>query len=914
MNRKSAFFLRGGLIAALFMSMSAMAVDVREKYVFKGPFNMKTATGVSFSFDCNDAGNVCRRYVYFKSGEGYYKVPFNVSGNGKTVVTVDRIDCIGAEGKVAGWENIDEVLVSFWREDVTPIKWKASGLEVTRKPYNAVIVMANCATHVFPRKLEACGMIPLFVDANELDENMLDGVALVVPIGDTRKFPKKAMDAINQFKLRRGVLLPSKERLAATTQRQLLQLLAKQLPELGEEFAVKLAEDDAQKKKDAEAAARFPAFMLEGGEDEIRGIDCHVAYGPERVGNDPTWENWDENCRILKAVGFNTLNVNVARGGIAFYESKVLPMSPEVKTKGDSIELIKKACEKHGMKFIAWKVCFYSRAGMKTPEFEKWIADGRGALSAEGKRSGEWLCPVRPENRALEIEALVELAKRGPWAISLDYIRYHGMNWCFCDYCRKAFEEYSGEKVAAWPKDALVDGCKNEKWEEFRRRNVTELVREVSRRVRAEAPGVKIRADVFCRPKGNALSVAQEWDLWCREGLLDMISPMNGMGGMATGEDISDLLKIQIPASAGIPLVPTYYPSISKRTSNADDFMKVIAVGRNAGVKGFCTFTFDGRLIEMLGLGEKNPAAREIKRVPVETLPLKCTSVETVKGQAPSLLPSGRKMKLVWNDEFDGDKLDDTKWGYRTNFWGRQAHWFAKPEDNSVEVKDGLMKMKLVKRPDGQFVSPQLQTGEIVWDVPSDPNAKGFWPLVKREKPKFMHRYGYYECRCRLQQERGWWSAFWMQAPMQGTSLDPRRAGIEHDIMESFHPGELIPHAFHMNGYGGDYQLFMCPRLTKEESHYYSLTLDKTQFHVFGMLWEPDGYTIFIDGRQHGPKVGTGKGEAVSQTEEFVLLTTEAKFYRKNRMTGKASPDLEAAYAAGDAFIVDYVRVYDLVD
>jgi hypothetical protein len=332
--------------------------------------------------------------------------------------------------------------------------------------------------------------------------------------------------------------------------------------------------------------------------------------------------------------------------------------------------------------------------------------------------------------------------------------------------------------------------------------------------VRAEAPGVKIRAAVFRRPNGNALSVAQEWDRWCREGLLDMVCPMNGMDGSTSKDGLSDLLKIQIPASAGVPLVPTYYPSISKRTANADDFMNVIRAGRKAGIKGFCTFTFDGRLIEMLGLGEKKTSAREIKRVPVESLPLKCTSTETVKGQAPSLLPVGRKMKLVWNDEFDGDRLDDTKWGYRTNFWGRQAHWFAKPEDNSVEVKDGLMKMKLVKRPDGQFVSPQLQTGEIVWDVPHDPNAKGFWPLVKREKPKFMHRYGYYECRCRLQQERGWWSAFWMQAPMQGTCLDPRRAGIEHDIMESFHPGELIPHCFHANGYGADHQLFMCPRLT----------------------------------------------------------------------------------------------------
>ena len=56
------------------------------------------------------------------------------------------------------------------------------------------------------------------------------------------------------------------------------------------------------------------------------------------------------------------------------------------------------------------------------------------------------------------------------------------------------------------------------------------------------------------------------------------------------------------------------------------------------------------------------------------------------------------------------------------------------------------------------------------------------------------------------------------------------------------------------------------------------------------------------------------EGEAVSQTEEFVLITTEAKLYRANRMTGKGFPELEPAAAAGDAFIVDYVRVYDIVE
>lgn len=295
----------------------------------------------------------------------------------------------------------------------------------------------------------------------------------------------------------------------------------------------------------------------------------------------------------------------------------------------------------------------------------------------------------------------------------------------------------------------------------------------------------------------------------------------------------------------------------------------------------------------------------------LDAFPHVCESVAAVDGREPSLLPKGVKLGLVWHDEFDGNSLDESKWSYRTNFWGRRAHWFATPEDNAVEVKDGLLRMKLVKRTDGQFVSPQLQTGELVWDVPHQENPKGFWPLPKREKPKFMHRYGYYECRCRLQQLPGWWSAFWMQTPMQGCSLDPRRAGIEHDIMESFDPGEVIPHCFHANGYGADYQGFRCPRVKENDEAI--LALDKTQFHVFGMLWEPDGYTLFIDGRQHGPKVGQGDGEAVSQTDEFILLTTEAKWYRNDHMTGKGVPELEAAAAAGDDFVVDYVRVYDIV-
>ncbi|MBE6384005.1 MAG: hypothetical protein E7049_13460, partial [Lentisphaerae bacterium] len=63
-----------------------------------------------------------------------------------------------------------------------------------------------------------------------------------------------------------------------------------------------------------------------------------------------------------------------------------------------------------------------------------------------------------------------------------------------------------------------------------------------------------------------------------------------------------------------------------------------------------------------------------------------CEGVVAVEGREASLLPPGKKFKLVWNDEFDGDRLDVSKWSYRTNFWGQRAYWFATPEDNAVEV------------------------------------------------------------------------------------------------------------------------------------------------------------------------------------------------------------------------------------
>lgn len=300
-----------------------------------------------------------------------------------------------------------------------------------------------------------------------------------------------------------------------------------------------------------------------------------------------------------------------------------------------------------------------------------------------------------------------------------------------------------------------------------------------------------------------------------------------------------------------------------------------------------------------------------------------CVEATPVPDHAPSFLPPGKSFRLVWHDEFDGDALDMSKWSYRTNYWGRRAHWYAPAEDGCVELHEGFCFLKVRRLLNGEYVSPQLQTGGLMWDIPRIEHPRTMWPLPPIDKPKFEHRYGYYECRCRLQREKGWWSAFWMQSASQGVTHDPGRSGVESDIMEAFEPGVVSTHCFHYNGTGDGHRRFDSYRCTAGANSIASpevqrrikaaeMQMGSDDFHTYGRLWEPDGYTVFVDGRQSGAKVGAGPGEAVSHTPQFILISMEVKGYRLRKATGKYNPDIAAAVERGDAFTVDYVRVFDI--
>ncbi|MGI5857175.1 MAG: glycoside hydrolase family 16 protein [Candidatus Merdivicinus sp.] len=261
-----------------------------------------------------------------------------------------------------------------------------------------------------------------------------------------------------------------------------------------------------------------------------------------------------------------------------------------------------------------------------------------------------------------------------------------------------------------------------------------------------------------------------------------------------------------------------------------------------------------------------------------------------------SLLPEGYNWKLVWHDEFDGTELDRSKWGYRLHLM-QKRHQTYTDQGAMLDGKSNLL-MPLIQK-DGQFFSSQLQTGENFMDRPVEGTDGSYseelsWPIARLEEPRFLHTYGYYEIRCKLQEQPGWWSAFWLQSPIIGSSLDPEISGVELDIMENFTRDGRISHNHHWNGYGAQHQSVGSGNIQTEET--------PDGFHRFGLHWRPDGYTYYVDGRKTWHVDGP-----VSRTPQFILISTECCGYRDGN---RPREDL-AAVTEPDAFIVDYVRVFD---
>ncbi len=223
-------------------------------------------------------------------------------------------------------------------------------------------------------------------------------------------------------------------------------------------------------------------------------------------------------------------------------------------------------------------------------------------------------------------------------------------------------------------------------------------------------------------------------------------------------------------------------------------------------------------------------------------------------------VPEENGYAIVWEDNFDGDRLDETKWRHRLT--GPRRIGYNDPA--MVQVKDGNLM--------------------LIYDIKGDSICAG----AIGTDVTFASTYGYYECRARLQQSKGPWAAFWLQSPLVAQGEDPATFGAEIDIFENntHAGGDWVTHAVHW-AYGPN------QKSTGRMDSY--LEGMQTGFHLFALEWTPEKYAFYIDGLKFHE---TDKG--LSHVDEYIILSMEIP----TTLEG-----IKQA-CAPDTFIVDYVRVY----
>lgn len=364
---------------------------------------------------------------------------------------------------------------------------------------------------------------------------------------------------------------------------------------------------------------------------EFRALWEHHATGPFPG-------NWNAAIDGLVTNGFNAIFPNMLWGGLAHYASSVLPRSAEFTQYGDQIAACVAAARARGVETHVWKVNWNL---MGAPQ--QFINDLRASSRTQVSRTGQpidWLCPSHPANFALETNSMLEVVRNYDVnGVHFDYIRYPDADYCYCTGCSQRFQAQTGRTVATWPQDVLAAGSLRTAFLDWRREQITKLVRAVSSEAKRLKPGVKISAAVFPDAASALDGVGQDWRRWIDEGLVDFLCPMDYRKDLS---GFTNLVAQQMSYAAGrIPI----YPGIGAFILEPDGVLAQLEGARALNPDGFILFELTAssatNLLPQLRAGATAPDEPDTDR---DLLP-----------DAWELRYFGSLTNATWQTDFDHD-------------------------------------------------------------------------------------------------------------------------------------------------------------------------------------------------------------------------------------------------------------------
>ena len=277
-------------------------------------------------------------------------------------------------------------------------------------------------------------------------------------------------------------------------------------------------------------------------------------------------------------------------------------------------------------------------------------------------------------------------------------------------------------------------------------------------------------------------------------------------------------------------------------------------------------------LVGAVGCGDKNNSGSDTAPETTET------TTEAVD------VPELEGYSLLWNDEFSGSTLDESKWNYEPHEPGwtnEELQEYTTSTDN-VFLRDGKLVIKAIK---------------------SDKNGKDYYTSGKvtgQNKTDFT--YGKVVVSAKVPEGQGLWPAIWMMPKEESYYGQWPKCG-EIDIMEVL--GNDVNTAYGTLHYGEPHGEIQGTWGLTGQSY-------ADSFHEYSVEWEPGEIRWYIDGNLYNTANDWFTAVQGEDEKPYPAPFDQPFFVQMNLAVGgtwPGNPDETTDFDKAE-FEVDYVRVY----
>lgn len=291
----------------------------------------------------------------------------------------------------------------------------------------------------------------------------------------------------------------------------------------------------------------------------------------------------------FKAAGLRVVMPYVTTtSGAALYPSKII--DTKLYSDWDPVSFIVRAAHKRGLQ--VYPVTCVLACGKQKPKGILLKHPEWALRDTTGNPIGH-ISPCDPEARAWIVSVMKEIVEKyKPDGMLLDYLRFNNRPMQLDPYGAAELKKQFGVDPQA---------AKPQQMQQFKEACLTKLMREISRELRQQEPGIKVAIYSWGPHVTNNHRVAQDWKTWAQKKYIDMVNVSGYCYRENYGDRYLQVFKnringaLNINRQLGQPIEVTLCLGIVTshgKIDKAADVNEYLTISEELGIDGAAIFTW----------------------------------------------------------------------------------------------------------------------------------------------------------------------------------------------------------------------------------------------------------------------------------------------------------------------------------